>query len=129
MSWGGNMQCIIVNQTGGAITNVVFSHEWNGAAQAPLFNQNTPFADGDSVDFQITVGDGGSDLWSVKFVDAAGKCWYRDGKQCDVSESDFDSGKPVYAMIKPGDVGFSIDLPVSDSCKDNHYDSCDDAAE
>ena len=128
MSWGGTMQCIVVNQTGGPITKVTFSHEWNGSAQAPLFNQSTPFENGASVDFPITVGEGGSDLWSVQFLDVAGNCWYRNGKQCDIEESDYDSGKPVYAMIKPGNVGFSIDLPVSTSCKDNDYDSCNDAA-
>lgn len=127
MSWGGSMKCIIVNQTGGTITNVTFSHQWNGAAQAPLFSPTDPFENGDSVEFGITVGEGGADLWSVKFNDAQGKCWFRDGKQCDVEESDYDSGKPVYAMLKPGTIGFSIDLPVSESCKDNHYDSCDDA--
>lgn len=124
MSWSGTMNCNIVNATGGTITNVTFSHEWNGIANAPLFNQNQGFANGDSVSFTINVGEGGSDLWSVQFTDAQGKCWYRKGKQCDVSEEDFESGKPVTAQLNPGTVGFSIELPVSSSCPDNYYDEC-----
>jgi hypothetical protein len=125
MSWGGTMKCYIVNQTGGTITKVSFAHQWNGAAQAPLFSPTDPFENGEQVELDITVGPGSADDWSVQFNDAQGKCWYRNNKQCDVSQSDFESGKPVYAILKPGNVGFSIDLPVSQSCKDNYYDSCD----
>ena len=128
MSWSGSMNCNIINSTGGTITKVTFSHQWNGAAQAPLFNQNEGFADGDSVEFTIDVGEGGADLWSVQFTDAEGNCWYRNGKQCDVSEDDFKSGKPVKAVLKAGKVGFSIETPKSDPCPDNFYDSCNDGA-
>jgi hypothetical protein len=128
MSWSGTMHCNITNSTGGTITKVAFSHEWNGAAQAPLFNQNQGFADGDSAEFTIDVGEGGADLWSVQFTDAGGNCWYRSGKQCDISEDDFNSGKPVKAVLKAGTVGFSIELPKSSSCPDNYYDSCNDGA-
>ena len=124
MSWGGTMTCNIVNKTGGTITGVTFSHQWNGAAQAPIFNPNDPFTDGMVVPFTIQVGEGGSDEWSLQFTDAAGNCWYRNGKQCDVEEEDFQSGKPVTAVLGPGTVGFSIKTPVSDPCLDNYYDSC-----
>ncbi|HEV3485265.1 MAG TPA: hypothetical protein VG106_07650 [Vicinamibacterales bacterium] len=123
MSWGGQMTCNIINNTGGAITNVTFSHEWNGGAQEPIFGTD-PFPDGGTAPFTIQVGDGGSDLWSVQFTDADGNCWYRKDKQCDVSEDDFTSGNPVNAVLKAGKVGFSIELPVSTSCPDNYYDSC-----
>ena len=126
MSWSGTMKCEIVNATGGSITKVTFSHEWNGSANAPLFNQNQPFANGEKVSFTINVGEGGADLWSVQFTDAEGNCWYRQSKQCDVSEDDFNSGKAVRAVLKAGNVGFSIELPVSTSCLDNYYDSCND---
>lgn len=123
MSWSGTMTCVIINNTGGTITKITFSHEWNGIADAPLFNDQG-FADGDQVPFSISVGHGGADLWSVQFTDADGNCWYRRHKQCDISQEDFDSGKPVNAVLKQGKVGFSIETPVSDPCNDNYYDSC-----
>lgn len=128
MSWSGTMNCNIINSTGGTITNVTFSHEWNDSANAPIFNPNQGFANGDSVELTINVGEGGSDLWSVQFTDASGNCWYRKGKQCDVSEDDYNSGNPVNAVLNAGTVGFSIELPVSTSCPDNYYDSCNDGA-
>ena len=129
MSWGGTMKCDIINSTGGTITKVTFSHQWNSGATAPLFNPDQGFADGDTVSFDITVGEGGADLWSVQFTDAEGNCWYRTRKQCDVSEDDFNSGKPVKAVLKAGKVGFSIETPVSDPCPDNYYDSCNETAQ
>ena len=122
MSWGGTMTCNIVNNTGGPITNLVFQHEWNGGVDMPIPGDQ-PVAPNAQIPVTIHVGDGGSDLWTVKFTDAAGNCWYYDEKQCDVKEEDFDSGKPVLFVLNPGDSGFVVQTPVSDSCT-NSYDSC-----
>ena len=124
MSWGGTMTCNIVNQTGGTITKVTFSHQWNGGVDEPIFNPNDPFTDGMTVPMTIHVGEGSADLWTVQFTDAEGNCWYRTEKQCDVEQEDFQSGNPVTAILKDGKTGFSIKTPVSDPCLDNYYDSC-----
>ena len=73
--------------------------------------------------FDIDVGSGGSDLWSVRFDDGT-NCYNRSNKQCNVDESDYQSRKPVVIDLGPGGQGFSVLLPVSSSCKDNRYDRC-----
>jgi hypothetical protein len=124
MSWSGTMTCNIINSTGGAITKVTFSHQWNDGVDEPIFDPSQPFADGATVPFTIHVGYGGSDLWTMQFTDAQGNCWYRKEKQCDIEQEDLDSGNPVNAVLKAGKVGFSIKPPVSEPCLDNYYDSC-----
>lgn len=126
MSWAGTMICNITNSTGGSITKLTFSHQWNESVDEPIVNPNQPIADGDSFPLTIHVGEGGTDLWSVQFTDSQGNCWYRNQKQCDIEQEDFDSGNPVKALLGPGNLGFSIMMPVSSSCTDNYYDSCND---
>ncbi|HEX3109275.1 MAG TPA: hypothetical protein VHU41_09285 [Thermoanaerobaculia bacterium] len=124
MSWGGTMTCNIENKTGGTITGVSFAHQWNGGVDQPIFNPNDPFTNNMVVPMTIHVGEGSSDDWTVRFTDADGNCWYRNEKQCDIEQEDLQSGKAVHAVLGPGKVGFSIKLPVSSSCLDNYYDSC-----
>ncbi|MFP5248136.1 MAG: hypothetical protein ACLGH0_15695 [Thermoanaerobaculia bacterium] len=124
MSWSGTMTCNLINKTGGTITDVTFTHQWNEGVDEPLLNQ--PIADGDVIPVPIHVGEGGTDLWSVRFTDADGNCWYWNEKQCNVEKEDFDSGKPVDVVLKPGKVGFSVETPVSEPCPDNYYDSCNE---
>lgn len=123
MSWSGTMNCIITNQTGGAITGLSASHQWEGNTDAATDVPPT-LANGASISFSVNVGSGGSDEWSVRFTDAQGNCWYREGKQCDVEEDDLNSGLPVNINLLNSSQGFSIELPSSSSCTDNSYDSC-----
>jgi hypothetical protein len=124
MSWGGTMTCSVTNQTGGTITSVSVVHLWNQYHDAPAPNPTPSLDNGDTISFQINVGSGGSDDWSVSFTDASGACWYRNGKQCNVEEEDYTSGSPVNINLLSGAQGFSIELPSSSSCTDNYYDSC-----
>ena len=123
-SWGGTMTANFVNSTGGTISNMAFSHSWNDGTDMPIIPAGSTLADGATLPLTIHVGEGGSDTWSVKFTDASGDCWYRDNKQCDVEQEDFASGKPVTVQLLAGNVGFSVLMPVSESCVDNYYDSC-----
>lgn len=123
MSWSGTMKCIVTNQTGGPITGLSASHEWEGVTNSPT-EVPPSLADGESISFSINVGSGGSDEWTVRFTDAQGNCWYRNGKQCDVEEDDLNSGLPVNVNLLNSSQGFSIELPSSSSCTDNSYDSC-----
>jgi len=123
-TWGGTMTANFVNSTGGTISSYSFSHSWNNGTDMPLIPAGSTMADGDVLPLTIHVGEGGADTWTVKFTDANGNCWYRDGKQCDVEQEDFNSGKPVTVQLFAGSVGFSVLTPVSESCTDNYYDSC-----
>ncbi|HYO13846.1 MAG TPA: hypothetical protein VE685_11690 [Thermoanaerobaculia bacterium] len=124
MSWSGTMTCTVTNQTGGTITNLSILHQWEGFADAPNPNPTASLAEGASISFTINVGSGGSDEWSLRFIDATGACWYRDQKQCDVEDEDLESGQPVLVNLLNGNQGFSIEMPESSSCTDNYYDSC-----
>lgn len=124
MSWSGTMTCTVTNQTGGTITGLIVHHQWEQYNDHPNPNPTPSLANDDSVSFQINVGSGGSDDWSITFTDAQGNCWYRNQKQCNVEEEDQQSGQPVAVNLLPGTQGFSIEMPVSSSCTDNGYDSC-----
>lgn len=119
MSWQGNMQCIVMNNTGGPITNVSVAHTWN-ATQSVSVGE---LAQGDVIltPFSIETGSGGSDLWTISCVDASGENWVRSGKQCDIEEEDFDSGEAVRVTFGPFTDGWSVIMPVSSSCTDNYY--------
>lgn len=124
MSWNGEMTCVVTNQTGGTITNVSLIHQWKSFQDTPNPNPTPSLKDNASISFTINVGSGGSDEWSVTFTDAQGACWYRNGKQCDVEENDYQSGAPVSVNLLNSAQGFSIEMPASSSCPDNFYDSC-----
>lgn len=115
------MTCNVTNQTGGTITNGSAYHQWQGNVNGGSFGTLENNA---SYSFTINVGSGGHDLWTVKFTDANGNCYYRDNKQCDVESSDLDSGGPVNVNLLSGPQGFSIEMPSSSSCNDNYYDKC-----
>jgi hypothetical protein len=124
MSWSGQMTCTVTNQTGGTITSLTVHHQWNQFNDVPNPNPTLTLANDASISFTINVGSGGSDDWSITFTDAQGNCWYRNQKQCNVEEEDLQSGQAVALNLLPGSQGFSIEMPVSSSCTDNHYDSC-----
>lgn len=123
MSWGGTMTCNVINNTGGTITGFSIFHQWNDSVDEPLLT-GQPVPDRETIPFTIHVGEGGSDDWTLKFIDAAGNCWYRDAKQCDVEQEDLESGQPVQVILNAGSSGFSILTPVSQPCPNNYYDSC-----
>jgi hypothetical protein len=120
MGWDGNMTVNVNNQTGGTIYGAICFHQWSGNTSngGPLDLPN-----GGSFSFPINVGSGGSDDWSVAFIDAQGNGWYRNGKQCDVEESDYGSGGSVNINLLGSSTGFSVELPSSSSCTDNYYTS------
>jgi hypothetical protein len=124
MSWGGTMTCTVTNQTGGTIKNLSVLHHWEQYQDVPNPNPTPSLANDESISFKINVGPGGSDEWSIAFTDAQGQCWYRNGKQCNVEESDLNSGSPVNLNLLSGSQGFSIEMPYSSSCTDNGYDKC-----
>ena len=124
MSWSGTMTCTVTNQTGGTITNLTVAHQWEGFTDSPNPNPTPSVENGASFSFTINVGSGGSDEWSLRFIDAQGNCWFRNEKQCDVEEEDFQSGAPVNLNLLSGSIGFSVEMPVSSSCTDNSYDQC-----
>lgn len=124
MSWSGEMTCVVTNQTGGTITNLTAAHQWDQYNDVLNPNPTPSLESGASASFLIHVGSGGSDEWSVGFTDAQGQCWYRNGKQCDVEDGDYNSGAPVNVNLLSGSQGFSIELPESSSCTDNSYSKC-----
>lgn len=124
MGLWGQMGCTVTNQTGGTITNVSVLHQWSSYQDSPNPNPTPSLGSNDEIQFQINVGSGGSDDWSVTFTDSSGQCWYRNGKQCDVEDSDYKSGSPVNINLLAGSQGFSIEMPSSSSCTDNSYDKC-----
>ena len=121
MSWNGEMTCNVYNQTGGTITGLLVTHTWD---DIPSGTSVSVLDDGASVAFGFETGSGATDYWTVRFTDAAGACWYRTAKQCGVEQEDFDSAKSVVINLLPGSQGFSIEMPISDSCLDNYYDQC-----
>jgi hypothetical protein len=117
--WSGVMTCIVTNQTGGPITKATTFHSWNDGSQGPLaFSLDA----GGSVSFDFKTGSGHDDYWSVSFTDAEGSVWSRDDKQCNVDESDWESGNPVQIDLGAPATGWSVVLPVSTGCPDNYYD-------
>ena len=118
--WGGDIDCYVTNQTGGPITGVRVSHDWDGRTQ-PFSAER--LEDGETHDFYVQTGQGGHDHWTVSFTDASGSGWHRKGKQCDITVDDFRSNRPVWITLGPGRRGFSVTMPVSSSCNDNYYDS------
>ncbi|HEX8150110.1 MAG TPA: hypothetical protein VF591_23200 [Pyrinomonadaceae bacterium] len=123
MNWYGTMKCVVTNQTGGTIFGLSASHQWKGYTDLAT-NVPPTMENGQSVTFIINVGSGGSDEWAVRFNDAQGNCWYRQGKQCNVEEDDLNSKAPVHLNLLSSSQGFSIELPSSSSCPHNHYDAC-----
>lgn len=123
--WTGEMTCVVTNQTGGPITKATTFHGWNNGSQGPLAFS---LEDGGSVSFDFKTGSGHDDYWSVSFTDAEGNVWYRDDKQCNVDESDYQSGKPVRINLLAPSTGWSVELPVSSGCPDNYYDQQTSAA-
>lgn len=117
--WGGTMTCHVANETGGYISNVTATHEWDDRSQQL---GRTGMDVGESAPFEILVGSGGHDLWSIIFMDESGRMCVRHGKQCDVTSGDLSSGGPVYLNLGPYSRGFSVVLPDSSSCIDNSYD-------
>lgn len=125
MSWSGTMNCAVTNQTGGTIKELTVLHQWEAFSDAP--NPTPSLEDGSSISFTIHVGSGGSDEWSLRFIDEHGSCWFRNQKQCDVEEEDLQSGLGVNVNLLSSEQGFSIEMPESSSCTDNSYDSCGSA--
>lgn len=124
MSWSGPMTCQVYNETSGPITQVQVSHEWNGGTQQTQPAILAQLAPNQYTSFQITTGSGSNDNWSVQFFDATGQCYTRQGKQCNLEESDYDSNNPVKIVLRDGDTGFDIIPPVSSACTGNAYDTC-----
>ena len=115
------MTCIVKNQSDEPITNWDVRHVWLDTVDS-WFQQAT-LLPGDTYPFDITVGDGGIDLWSVSFV-VEGTTWSRLNKQCDVTEADFTSNRPVtvgFNVIQTYPfVTFDVATPVSSPCLANH---------
>ncbi len=121
MGWSGEMICNVVNQTGGRLTTVYAAHKWNNIISK---EDKYDLDEGDYFSFTFQTGAGGSDEWTVRFIDDEGGCYYRTDKQCNLEEGDYKSGIPVHINLEAGSNGFSIELPDSSSCLDNYYDRC-----
>lgn len=121
MSWSGKMTCKVVNQTDGPIA-VVAQH----VLGEPYVNRLplTKLEKDGRAEFEINVGSGANDLWSVWFIDATGTFWYRDSKRCNVEEEDYKSNSPVTLNLGTGSQGFSVVTPVSSPCNNNSYKEC-----
>ena len=108
----------VVNKTGGDIQAVTVMHTWNGEASkiGP-----GPLDDGGGTSFTIKVGGGGADEWYVGFTDGYGNQLYRNGKGCNIEQSDYDSGEGVLIVLGSLNAGWSIELPKSSGCIGNSY--------
>jgi hypothetical protein len=119
------LNCVVTNQFPGNIQQVMVSHQWtetstiDGSTTTPQASVLSP---GGTFSFPITVGSGGRDLWSVSFM-YNGLQYYRNNKQCDVTQSDISSEGTVYINLISPTNGFSIELPKSSSCTDNYLNS------
>lgn len=118
MNWSGTMTVNVTNQTNGPLHTVCAAHTWNGKTSRVGPQDLAPNA---SITFQVSVGGGGSDEWSIGFTDPSGNQYYRNGKQCNVEESDYKSKKPIVINLLPLGTGWSVELPESSSCTDNSY--------
>lgn len=126
MSWGGSMQVIVTDETGGPITQVSVSHRWtDGGSPESISCQSMALHE--SVPFEIVVGSGGSDEWTVALVDVSGQEWGRQNKQCNVKEEDYDSHESIRIQLGLLNEGWSVYLPKSSSCIDNYYDEMGEA--
>lgn len=123
-SYSGNMTVIVANQSGGTITEVSVTHVWTNGNGVPDTFSKPSMGSNENDSFPIRVGSGGDDLWSVRWVDSNGQCWYRNQKQCDVYEEDLRSGNPIHVNLINGDNGFSVEMPESSSCDDNYVNNC-----
>jgi len=112
-----------VSSVGAKITNVKVTHSWTNGSGPDVFTASS-IPDKENGNFEINVGSGGSDEWSVQWTDGYGQCWFRNNKQGDIFEEDFRSGKPVNVNLLNGQQGFSVEMPVSSSCTDNFVDKC-----
>jgi hypothetical protein len=118
MSWTGTMTCEVVNETGYEITNVSAAHTWN---DKPSEKSVPVLGSGESFAFKFECGAEGNDYWSVSFTDNRGRDYFRDQKQCNLEQDDYQSGSPVFINLLDPEQGFSIELPYSASCLDNPY--------
>lgn len=122
--FSGMMNVNVCNQSGTDI-NVQVTHQWTKASLDPVFPANTGETlvsnNKCSAGKQIQVGSGGSDQWSVVGAYVGGQIFAREGKQCNVTEGDFDSGNPIYFTIFSYNQGFSVELPESSSCLHNSF--------
>lgn len=121
-AYEGTMTLDVKNSSGQTLTGVAVAHDWtNGGLEKETFAN---LRNGESQSFYIEVGSGGHDQWTVSFIEEDGSCFYRVGKQCDVLSSDLSSGGPVTISLFGGSSGFSVNMPSSDSCKENYVNSC-----
>jgi len=83
-------------------------------------------ADGNSIDagqsfkFEITHDtdpDDAAHWWWVDIDFGDGTCWWSwVGDSCDLETRDVNSGRPVYVLLHPKNVGWSLTYPVSGAC-------------
>lgn len=122
MSWNGSMTCQVTNQTTDKIFGVFVRHQWteDNSSSVPPTNPTAVLEPDGKISFTINVGSGGSDLWSLAFINTSGQCYYRENKQCNVEEEDL-GNVPVYINLEPNN--FSIVMPKSSSCNENDYNT------
>ena len=114
--------CVIENQTGQSIKLVsvykLFGSDPDGSFIQEFMDMN------DTGVLSFTGGSGSGDYWTIQFTGVAdGVTYYRNQKRCDVEPDDIQSTTPIYLNFLAPETGFSIELPVSDSCTDNRYDT------
>ena len=112
-----NFEAVIQNQSGSTVL-VEFKHVWtNGNVPQVLPAISLPV--GFTLSWQgLSTGSGGSDEWSLALISNK-TCFYRINKQCNVTDDDISTGKPVRINLLNPQQGFTIELPSSSSCTDN----------
>lgn len=118
LSWSEQKKCVVVNFSG-TLTYVKVTHHLGNTTE--VGEKKDGLKPGEFFSFAITTGSWHLDTWDIYVERAVGWRNWRNGKTCDVSHGDADSEVPVYVLLFKKDDGFSIQLPLSDSCSNNYY--------
>ncbi len=117
-NWSGPVQCLVVNATGGPISDVQIAHMLGDTPQSPPVGA---MAYCGTLLYTITSSADNTDKWSVSFVTADNVTVQQSDKECKIEAADYLANSCVIVALYNAFVGFSIITPVSDPCLQNAY--------
>jgi hypothetical protein len=118
LDWSGAVECLIVNGTGGPITNLQVVHTIGDTTESPPVTAQENYG---TLLYTISSSSTYIDEWSVSFTISSGVTLEQSGKQCNIEQEDYQATSCVIVMLANASVGFSIITPVSNPCLQNKY--------
>ncbi|HEU4325170.1 MAG TPA: hypothetical protein VFS21_18660 [Roseiflexaceae bacterium] len=117
-NWSGPMGCLVVNASGGPISDVQIAHMLGDTPQSPPVGAMANYG---TLLYTITSSADNTDKWSVSFVTADNVTVQQSDKECKIEAADYQANSCVIIALYNAYVGFSIITPVSDPCLQNGY--------